>query len=186
VSNAASDSLRSALWQPLRHAVNVFATGASTRPRGCFIAAFMTIPPQRSTLYRLIEAGQLARHAVLAPLRAHGLEPGDDAILFGLADPAGAPRDDLLAYTGLPEDTLDGRLRCLEERGLLLRLAVGPELLPGARLSRQGHLLRETIAAHWDGLEESLRDALGGKGRRHLRQALQDVIALLDGEKPRA
>jgi len=146
----------------------------------------MTIPPQRSTLYRLIEAGQLARHAVLAPLRAHGLEPGDDAILFGLADPAGAPRDDLLAYTGLPEDTLDGRLRWLEERGLLLRLAVGPELLPGARLSRQGHLLRETIAAHWDRLEESLRDALGGKGRKHLRQALQDVIALLDGEKPTA
>ena len=146
----------------------------------------MSISPHKSTLYRLIEAGQLARHAVLAPLSAHGLEAGDDAILLGLADPAGATRESLLDFTGLPEDSLDTRLRWLEERGLLLRLAVGPELLPGARLSQQGHLLRETIVAHWAGLEEDLRDALGGKERKQLRQALLDVIALLDGGNAKA
>jgi len=142
----------------------------------------MTIPPHRSTLYRLIEAGHLARHAVLAPLHEHGLEPGDDAILLGLADPAGVVREELLAFTGLPDEALDARLRLLEERDLLLRLAVGPELRPGARLTQRGHRLRETIAAHWDTLEQEVRESLGAKRRKHLRQALQDIIAFFERE----
>src|SRR5690554_4444279 len=121
----------------------------------------MTFAPHRSTLYRLIEAGQLARLAVLAPLAARGLEPGDDALLFGLADPQGTTGEDLAGFTGLAVPRLEERLRALEERGLLLRLAVGPGLLPGARLTRQGHALREAIALHWLELEAELRATLG-------------------------
>ena len=44
----------------------------------------MSRPSSRSTLYRLIEAGQLAHRALLLPLSERGLEPGDDAILFEL------------------------------------------------------------------------------------------------------
>ncbi len=44
----------------------------------------MAKPSSRSTLYRLIEAGQLAHQALLQPLVERGREPGDDAILFAL------------------------------------------------------------------------------------------------------
>lgn len=132
-----------------------------------------------STLYRLIEAGQLARLALVEPLSARGLEPGDDAVLLGLEDPAGVDLETLEAYTGFANGVLEDKLRRLEDRGLLLRLAVGAELVPGARLSQQGYIARGAIEAHWRTSEDALADALGGKGRKGLRRALKKVIALL-------
>jgi hypothetical protein len=50
----------------------------------------MSKPSASSTLYRLIEAGQLAHQALLVPLVERGLEAGDDAVLFILAERHGA------------------------------------------------------------------------------------------------
>ncbi len=70
----------------------------------------MSEPEARSTLYRLIEAGQLAHKALLVPLLDRGLEPGDDAVIFvlhaGPADEADGSADAL----GLPREALDPRL----------------------------------------------------------------------------
>lgn len=134
-----------------------------------------------STLYRLIEAGHLARQALLAPLAARGLEPGDDAVLLGLADPAGATRDALAAFTGLPADALDARLARLEDKGLLLRLAVGPQMESGARLSQQGQALRQAIEGHWAEMGEALAAELGEKRHKQLRKGLKHVIGVLGG-----
>ena len=132
-----------------------------------------------STLYRLIEAGHLARQVLLAPLAARGLEAGDDAVLLGLADPAGTTTEALLDFTGTKANQLDARLARLEDRGLLLRLAVGPEMEPGARLSQQGHAMRAAIAEHWALLEETIAEDLGSKRHRHLRKGLKRLVALL-------
>ncbi|MCD7060550.1 hypothetical protein [Pelagibacterium xiamenense] len=140
----------------------------------------MTKPPTASTLYRLIEAGHLARQALLAPLAARGLEAGDDAVLLGLADPAGVPVTTLEAFTGVPSDHLDPILRRLEDKGLLLRLAVGPEMVPGARLSQQGQTTRTAIEDHWRQLEDTIAEDLGKKTRKSLRQGLKRIITLLD------
>jgi DNA-binding MarR family transcriptional regulator len=142
-------------------------------------ALLMSKTGSGSTLYRLIEAGHLARHALLTPLFARGLEQGDDAILLGLADPAGAAIDDLVEFTGLGTEQLDDKLRRLEDKGLLLRLAVGPELVPGARLSQQGQATRDSIEAHWRQLEEAISEDLGKKDRKSLRQSLKRIITLL-------
>lgn len=139
----------------------------------------MARPPSASTLLRLIEAGQLARRALLAPLAARGLEPGDDAILLALSEPAGATLSELSEATGLDSARLDAMLRRIEDRELLLRLAVGPEMLPGARLSRQGHAVREALEVYWQALEEEIAQAMGRKPRKHLRKGLKSLIALL-------
>ncbi|GGA58953.1 hypothetical protein [Pelagibacterium lentulum] len=136
--------------------------------------------PTASTLYRLIEAGHLARQALLAPLSARGLEPGDDAILLGLAPAEGATLADLSQFTGLMDEQLDTILRRLEDKGMLLRLAVGPEMEPGARLSQQGHLTRQAIEEHWRQLEETIAADLGDKRGKHLRKGLKRIITLLD------
>lgn len=140
----------------------------------------MSKSPTASTLYRLIEAGQLARQALLAPLAARGLEPGDDAVLLGLAEAGGATNSALVEFTGMSEDNLDAILRRLEDKGLLLRLAVGPEMEPGARLSQQGHLTRQSIEEHWRHLETALAEDLGEKRHTHLRKGLKRIIALLN------
>lgn len=139
----------------------------------------MSKNPSASTLYRLIEAGHLARQALLAPLAARGLEAGDDAVLLGLADTGGATIDALADFTGLDAETLAPILSRLEDRGLLLRLAVGPEMEPGARLSQQGHITRQSIEEHWRHLETVLAEDLGGKRQKHLRKGLKRIIQLL-------
>ena len=139
----------------------------------------MSKNPSASTLYRLIEAGHLARQALLAPLAARGLEPGDDAVLLGLAEPGGATLEALSGFTGIEADSLDAILRRLEDKGLLLRLAVGPEMEPGARLSQQGHMARQSIEEHWKHLETVLAEDLGGKRQKHLRKGLKRIIQLL-------
>lgn len=163
----------------MRNQINFPAKGDSTDTRPLAKAFSMSKSAAGSTLYRLIEAGQLARQALFAPLAARGLEPGDDAILLGLAAPAGETLDALSAFTGLDRPHLDPKLARLEDKGLLLRLAVGPEMEPGARLSQQGHLIREAIEDHWAHLEETIAADLGKKQRKHLRNGLKRVIQLL-------
>lgn len=140
----------------------------------------MARKPSASTLYKLIHAGHLARQALLAPLMARGLEAGDDAILLVLEPEEGMSRDTLIAETGLGPDRLDERLARLEDKGLLLRMAVGPEMVPGARLSQQGRTIRQAIEDHWTVLEQALSEDLGEKHSKQFRKRLKRIITLLD------
>lgn len=164
----------------MRTLINCSIIAESTDAPPLGIAGAMSKSAAGSTLYRLIEAGHLARQALLAPLTARGLEPGDDAVLLGLADSAGSTLANLARFTGLDSAHLDAILRRLEDKGLLLRLAVGPELEPGARLSQQGHLTRQAIEAHWRELETVIAEDLGKKSRKGLRAGLKRIITLLD------
>lgn len=156
------------------HAPPLPAKSASNRREA------MSKPPTASTLYRLIEAGHLARQALMAPLQARGLEAGDDAVLLGIADPEGVPMSTLEAFTGIAGEPLETILRRLEDKGLLLRLAVGPEMVPGARLSQQGQATRAAIEDHWRQLEDTIAADLGKKTRKSLRTGLKRIITLLD------
>jgi len=133
----------------------------------------------RTTLFRLIEAGHLARSAMLVPLQEAGLEPGDDAILFGLTDPEGATEDDLRALTGLDATNLDMRLARLGMMGVLDRPAVGPLLLPGARLTERGQDIADTLTAQWRQLDEALVGELKPKSKKKLRKVLKRFVKLL-------
>lgn len=138
----------------------------------------MSKPSSRSTLYRLIEAGQLAHRALLLPLAERGLEPGDDAILFELAR-AGTTESKLAAELGLSEAGLTARLARLIERGLVTRQAVGPQLAAGVALSERGVRIRNGLADHWSQLEEALLGELKPKQRRKLSERLKRFVDLL-------
>ena len=90
-----------------------------------------------------------------------------------------AMRQDILSALLAPGQ--DGHLLGTDELGrdLLLRLAVGPEMEPGARLSQQGHAMRQSIEDHWAHLEQTLADDLGDKRHKHLRKALKRIIEVL-------
>ena len=138
----------------------------------------MSRPSSRSTLYRLIEAGQLAHKALLLPLVERGLEPGDDAILFELGR-SGTTEADLAAELDLGEAALAARLARLFDRGLVTRQAVGPELAPGVALTERGLRIRNGLADHWTQLEEALMGELKPKQRRKLADHLKRFVELL-------
>lgn len=138
----------------------------------------MSRPSSRSTLYRLIEAGQLAHQALLVPLRERGLEPGDDAVLFELAR-SGTTEAALADQLGLSEDALDVRAERLIGRELVTRQAVGPELAPGLALTERGLRIRNALADHWTQLEEALLGELKPKHRKRFSETLKRFVELL-------
>ncbi len=137
-------------------------------------------PKARSILYQLIEAGQLARKALLVPLVERGLEPGDDAVLFLLrrGDRA-ATEADLLAALGVERGILEPRLLRLKDHDLIDRRAIGPDLAPGLALTDRGERIRELLVGHWSMLEEALLADVNRKDRKVLRKALARMVELL-------
>src|SRR5262245_55172346 len=83
-------------------------------------------PKARSILYRLIEAGQLTRRALLVPLIERGLEPGDDAVLFLLYDRLGASDAELGDALAIDHAALMMRVDRLVAHDLVERRAIGP------------------------------------------------------------
>ena len=138
----------------------------------------MSRPSSRSTLYRLIEAGQLAHQALLIPLRERGLEPGDDAVLFELAR-SGTTEAALAHLLGLSEEALEVRAERLIGRELVTRQAVGPELAPGLALTERGVRIRKALVDHWTQLEEALLGELKPKHRKRFAEALKRFVELL-------
>jgi DNA-binding MarR family transcriptional regulator len=139
-------------------------------------------PRLRSVLYRLIEAGQLARHALLVPLEDRKLEAGDDAVLFLLRNRQGATETDIGGALATSRDALAPRLRRLHHRGLIEPRAIGSALAPGFGLTREGELLRRSLEENWDRLEDALIGELSRKRRKSLRGMLERFVALLDLE----
>lgn len=131
-------------------------------------------------LYRLIEAGQLARHALLVPLEARGLEPGDDAVLFLLRDRKGTSETDVGAALGTTLDALGPHLRRLRAHGLIEHRAVGSALAPGFCLTAEGEKTRKLLEDNWDQLEDALLADLTRKKRKELRKTLERFAELLD------
>lgn len=135
-------------------------------------------PSARSALYRLIEAGRLAREALAMPLREAGLEAGDDAVLF-LIDPEGTDESELGAALGLAPEALAPHLERLFARGLVRRQAVGPELAPGLALTAPGTRLRDRLAGQWAALEEALMGGMKAKKRKSLSRHLARFAEML-------
>lgn len=139
----------------------------------------MTKPEARSTLYRLIEAGQLAHKALLVPLLDRGLEAGDDAVIFVLHAELGSTERALAEQLGLELEALQPRIERLIERDIVARQAIGPELAPGLALTERGARIREVLAANWEQLEEALFADLDQKKRKGLGKALKRFVELL-------
>jgi DNA-binding MarR family transcriptional regulator len=139
----------------------------------------MGTPSTRSILYRLIEAGQLARQALLVPLVERGLEAGDDAVLLLLRDAPLAGEAELCAALGLERAVLEPRLVRLRHHGLIERRAVGARLVPMLVLTDRGRRIGNSLAAKWSALEDTLLAGMRRKERRSLRKRLGRVVAAL-------
>ena len=132
---------------------------------------------RRSALYRLIEAGQLGRLALMAPLRERGLEPGDEAVLLVLGTQS-LSEDELGARTGLGGPVLRARIE-----GLMVRdfLRCDASQATSFELTERGLRAASSLEAHWADLEETLLEGLDGKGRKSLRIVLKRFAdSLLD------
>lgn len=139
----------------------------------------MPKPAEKTTLYRLIEAGHLARQQMLVPLSNRGLEPGDDAILFGIDKTEGVTEKQLQDLTGLNKIALEMRLLRLSDDGVIERVAVGSSLRPGARLTKRGAETAAILNANWQELEDALTGELGHKDHKALRKILKRFVSLL-------
>lgn len=140
----------------------------------------MPKPAEKTTLYRLIEAGHLARQKMLVPLTSRGLETGDDAMLFGIDETSGATERQLQDLTGLNDIALEMRLVRLSDDGFITRAAVGPNLRPGAKLTERGIEIANILNANWQELEQALTGELDHKDRKSLRKILKRFVTLLD------
>lgn len=136
----------------------------------------MSKPSASSTLYRLIEAGQLAHQALLVPLVERGLEAGDDAVLFNLSASHGVTEDQLALELGIPRQAIDARIGRLLGRDLVVRCAE-PE--PGLALTERGERIRLLLADNWAELENALLGELKKKKRAWLGETLARFVDLL-------
>jgi DNA-binding MarR family transcriptional regulator len=143
------------------------------------IFALMAKPRNRSTLYRLIEAGQLAHRAFLAPMLERGLQPGDDALMLVLAERNGASEADLAADAGVPVAIVVPHLQRLIDRDLVERRAVGAKLLPGLALTDRGMRVEKLLASHWKALDKLLTGDLKKRDRKDLNRQLAKLADLL-------
>lgn len=139
----------------------------------------MSRPSATSTLYRLIEAGQLAHKALLVPLVERGLQAGDDAVLFVLGARNGATEAEIATELDLPGDAVAERIDRLVERDLVVRRATGPALAPGLALTERGERIRTLLAENWTELENALFGELKKKRRAWLGETLGRFIDLL-------
>jgi DNA-binding MarR family transcriptional regulator len=151
----------------------------SQSPEVPAIFALMAKPRNRSTLYRLIEAGQLAHRALLAPLMERGLQPGDDALLLILADRKGMTETELAGETGLAPEMLAPHVQRLIDRDLVERRAVGPDLLNGLGLTDRGVRVERLLASHWKALNKLLTGDLEKGQRKALNKHLRRLSELL-------
>jgi DNA-binding MarR family transcriptional regulator len=139
----------------------------------------MGAPKTRSILYRLIDAGRLARKALLVPLLERGLEPGDDAVLFMLRSGSGIAQADLCSALGLEPTVLERCLKRLIAHDLIDRRASGPDLVPALVLTRRGARIRALLAERWAALEAALLVNLDRKQRKALRKVLGRFVEAL-------
>lgn len=135
----------------------------------------------RTILYRLIAAGQLAHQALLAPARARGLEAGDDTLLYLLATNKPMTEAQFAAELGIDPRALAPHLTRLIDRGLIERRASGPAMLPTITLTTPGQRLEATLAEHWKDLEAALLDGVKKGQRRQLSKQLRRVLEKLNG-----
>ncbi|MCF6343606.1 MAG: hypothetical protein L3J15_02870 [Devosiaceae bacterium] len=140
---------------------------------------FMQETIAKTTIYNLINAGHLARQAMLVPLQSHGLVPGDDAILFALSNPNGESEENLCLLTSLDKVALDARLDRLAALEILQRVEIGNKNQPAARLSEKGFKVSNNLVANWQQLDEALIGELSNKEKDKLQKNLNRFIKLL-------
>ena len=133
----------------------------------------------QTTLYRLIEAGQLARHTLLRPLAGLGLEAGDDAIILAMPKSGALSIKMLCAATGLDRNGLKVRIRRLVNLGMVSRMAIEGELSPLIVLSQKGIEARKKLCAHWRELEDALIGELKPKQQRKLEAIMARLMLLI-------
>ncbi len=134
---------------------------------------------EKTTIYRLIEAGHLARQQMLVPLNARGLEAGDDAILFSIDNKEGVSESHLQALTGLNDIALEMRLVRLSDDGIITRVTLGAKQKPGVRLTSVGQEITQILQANWRELENALVGELDHKQHKGLRKTLKRFVSLL-------
>lgn len=133
----------------------------------------------RAALYRLIDAGQLARKALLTPLSDRGLQPGDDAVIFALHARLGATMPALCDLLETSPDLLSPIIDRLAVRDIVRQQPVGPELVAGWALTERGERLQQWLAGHWVQLEEALFGDLSERQRRLLSKSLKRFTQLM-------
>ncbi len=137
----------------------------------------------KTTIYNLINAGHLARQAMLLPLQSYGLVPGDDAIIFALSNPQGTSEEELCQLTSLDKVSLDSRLERLAALEILQRIEIGDNnqhgTRPAARLSEKGFRISNRLVANWQQLDEALIGELSKQESKDLKKILKRFIKLL-------
>jgi len=136
----------------------------------------MAKPEPSSRLYRLIEAGLLARQALLVPVLGRGLEPGDDALLFMLDASGAAALTHLAAQVGLEPGLLEQRVERLVALGLAERVENGDRAL---RLTSEGSNVRSVLIENWRELERALFDDLPRRRRKTVGRSLKRMGKIL-------
>lgn len=135
----------------------------------------------RTILYRLIAAGQLAHQTLLAPALARGLEPGDDTLLYLLATDGPVTEAQFADELGVDPRALAPHLARLIDRALVERRATVPAMLPTIALTERGQRLEAFLAKRWKALEFGLLDGLKKSQRKQLSKQLKGILEKLGG-----
>ncbi len=133
----------------------------------------------KTIIYDLINAGYLARKAMLTPLQIKGLVLGDDAIIFALYEQGSQGERELAQLIGLDMVSLDNRLARLSGAGVIERAETGEDNSDNISLTKRGKEISEYLIAYWIQIEDALIGELDMKDSKKLRKILKRFIKLL-------
>jgi len=133
----------------------------------------------KSTLYHLIEAGQLARFALQRPLPAMGICAGDDAIILALKAKKSLSDDQLCAKTGLTPYTLELRVNRLLSLSYIKRDFSSSNGRPTTRLSKSGRKLQKRLISQWHEMQDALMEDLQEDEKKILKKILKRFSNIL-------
>jgi len=134
----------------------------------------------KTIIYDLINAGHLARHAMLLPLADLGLLAGDDAIIFALSNESGASKENISQATGLENSALESRLNRLEKLGVVIQSELEENANANIILSKKGNDICDILNANWQQLDQALIGELSDSKRKNLSSTLNRFIKLLN------
>jgi DNA-binding MarR family transcriptional regulator len=135
----------------------------------------MALKFEKTLSYQLMQLGAIARQEALVPLHAQGLQVGDDAVLFWLADQSRLTLEEMRQGLNLPPEQFNALIDRLDRAQILESQTDEADGALHIFLSAKGLELLQTIHKNFKSLDAELTNALSTHKAKKLKKLLSKI-----------
>jgi DNA-binding MarR family transcriptional regulator len=138
----------------------------------------MALKFEKTLSYQLMQLGAIARQEALAPLRENGLLPGDDVVLFWLADQSRLTLEEMRQGLNMPPEQFNALIDRLDRAHMLESQTDEADDTTHLFLSNTGLDLLNTIHKNLKALDKEFTAALSEHKTKKLKKLLSKISNL--------